>query len=39
MSPKRSTFIGIDLLDPFARHKRPCTRATIAMNLNCIFDE
>ena len=39
MSIKRSIFIGVDLADPFARRKRPCTRATIGMNLNCIFDE
>lgn len=39
MSSKHSTFIGIDLSDPFAKHKRPCTRATIGMNLNCIFGE
>jgi len=39
MPIKRSIFIGIDLSDPFAKRKRPCTRATIGMNLNCIFDE
>ena len=39
MSTKSSTFIGIDLSDPFARRQRPCTRATIGTNLNCIFDE
>jgi len=39
MPNKRSTFIGIDLSDPFAKRKRPCTRATIGTNLNCIFDE
>ena len=39
MSNKRSIFIGIDLSDPFAKRKRPCTRATIGSNLNCIFDE
>lgn len=39
MSTKRSTFIGIDLSDPLAKRKRPCTRATIGTNLNCIFDE
>ncbi len=36
---KRLIFIGIDLSDPFAKRKRPCTRATIGTNLNCIFDE
>ncbi|GAH60339.1 unnamed protein product, partial [marine sediment metagenome] len=39
MSTKRSIFIGIDLSDPFAKCKRPCTRATIGTDLNCIFDE
>jgi hypothetical protein len=39
MSPKLTTFIGIDLSDPFAKNKRPCTRATIGTNLDCIFDE
>jgi len=39
LSNKRSIFIGIDLSDPFAKHKRPCTRATIGSNLNCTFDE
>jgi len=39
MSTKLTTFIGIDLSDPFAKYKRPCTRATIGTNLNCIFDE
>jgi hypothetical protein len=39
MSTKRSIFIGIDLSDPFAKCKRPCTRATIGTNLNCVFDE
>jgi len=39
MSNKRSIFIGIDLSDPFAKRGRPCTRATIRSNLNCIFDE
>jgi hypothetical protein len=39
MITKRSTFIGIDLSDFFARRKRPCTRATIGENLNCIFGE
>jgi hypothetical protein len=39
MTTRRSTFIGIDLSDFFARHKRPCTRATIGTDLNCVFDE
>ena len=39
MSTGRSIFIGIDLSDPFAKRKRPCTRATIGTDLNCIFDE
>ena len=39
MPTKRSTFIGIDLSDHFAKRKRPCTRATIGTDLNCIFDE
>ena len=39
MSNIRSMFIGIDLSDPFAKRGRPCTRATIRPNLNCIFDE
>ncbi len=39
MDIKRSIFIGIDLSDPFAKRKRPCTRATLGTNLNCIFDE
>lgn len=39
MPTKSSAFIGIDLSDLFAKRKRPCTRATIGTNLNCIFDE
>ncbi len=39
MSNTRSIFIGIDLSDPFAKRGRPCARATIRPNLNCIFDE
>jgi len=33
------TYIGIDLSDPFAKGRRPCTRATIGANLTCTFDE
>jgi len=39
MTAQLMTFIGIDLSDPFAKYKRPCTRATIGKNLNCTFDE
>jgi hypothetical protein len=39
MPARYSVFIGIDLSDPFAKRKRPCTRATMGANLNCIFDE
>jgi len=39
MSDKRSIFIGVDLADPFAKRGRPCTRATIGSDLNCIFDK
>ena len=39
MPARCSVFIAIDLSDPFAKRKRPCTRATIGTNLNCIFDE
>jgi hypothetical protein len=39
MSTRLSIFIGIDLSDPFAKRKRPCTRATIGTNFNCTFDE
>jgi hypothetical protein len=39
MSTKRLIFIGIDLSDPFAKQKRPCTRATMGMDLNCVFDD
>jgi hypothetical protein len=39
MSIESAIFIGVDLSDPFARHKRPSTRAIIEMNLSCIFDE
>ena len=39
MLTRHSAFIGIDLSDPFAKRKRPCTRATIGTNLDCIFDD
>lgn len=39
ISTKSPFFIGIDLSDPFARRKRPCTRATMGIDLNCGFDE
>jgi len=39
MSNIRLMFIGIDLSDPFAKRGRPCTRATVRPNFNCIFDE
>ena len=32
-------FIGIDLSDPFAKHKRTCTRAILGADLYCTFDE
>jgi len=32
-------FIGIDLSDPFAQHKRTCTRAILGAALHCTFDE
>lgn len=32
-------FIGIDLSDPFAEHKRACTRAILGADLFCMFDE
>lgn len=31
--------MGIDLPDPFAKHKRPCTRAILGSDLHCTFDE
>ncbi|MBA7652557.1 hypothetical protein ES703_60392 [subsurface metagenome] len=39
MPTEHFAYIGIDLSDPFAKRKRPCTRATIGTNLNCTFDE
>ena len=39
MSDRNLFFIGIDLSDPFARHKRPCTRAILGPDLRCTFDE
>jgi len=39
MSIGHSIFIRIDLSDPYAKQKRPCDRATIGMDLNCVFDE
>ncbi|MFW6150875.1 MAG: DUF429 domain-containing protein, partial [Chloroflexota bacterium] len=32
-------FIGLDLSDPFARRKRPCTRAVLDPGLACSFEE
>lgn len=32
-------FIGIDPTDPYAKHKRPCTRAVLTADLRCTFDE
>ncbi len=32
-------FIGIDLTDPFAKHKRTCTRAILGAAHYCTFDE
>ncbi len=32
-------FVGIDLSDAFAKHKRRCTRAILGTNLCCTFDE
>ena len=32
-------FIGIDLSDPFAKHKRACTRAILGVDLYCMLDE
>lgn len=32
-------FIGIDLSDPFAKHKRGCTRAILGPDLYCTLDE
>jgi len=39
MSERISLFIGIDLSDPFAKHKRTCTRAVLGVDLHCTFDE
>lgn len=39
MSAGESMFIGIDLSDPFAKHKRRCTRAILEPDLYCTFDE
>jgi len=33
------TFVGIDLTDPYAKHRRPCTRALLSPDLCCTFDE
>lgn len=32
-------YIGIDLTDPYAKHKRACARAILGADLHCIFDE
>lgn len=32
-------FVGIDLSDPFSKHRRNCTRAILNSSLHCIFDE
>jgi hypothetical protein len=32
-------FIGIDLSDPFSKHRRNCKRAILSSNLYCIFDK
>ena len=32
-------FIGLDLTDPFAKRKRPCTRAVLDSRLRLVLDE
>ena len=39
MSKRISRFIGIDLSDPFAKHKRTCTRAILRADFYCTFDD
>lgn len=39
VSAGESAFIGIDLSDPFAKHKRRSTRSILGTDLYCTFDE